>query len=160
MKAAESHKHSISALAQDHEEIRDGLARATREPGLLGEAASRVPQLCLQHFDVEERSVFPAFAIIHEVILENLDPEKVRILPLIEQFNRAHDVLARQHKAMAAAIEALWQAAYEEGNEEIAEFARRLRNHERLESEVLYPTVLMIGKFLQELTPAPLVDRA
>ena len=129
------------------------------EPGLVGEAASRVAQLCLQHFDVEERSVFPAFALIHEVILANLHPEKVRILPLIEQFNRAHDVLARQHKAMVEAVEALWEAAYEDGNTEVAEFARRLRKHERLESEVLYPAVLMIGKFLQEILPEPLVHQ-
>ncbi len=156
MKAEELRRHGISTLAREHEEMRDSLARAMNEPGLVGQAASRVAQLCLPHFDVEERSVFPAFAIMHEVILKNLHPEKVRILPLLEQFNRAHDFLAQQHKAMVAAIEALSEAAREGRNEEIAEFARRLRDHERLESEVLYPTVRMIGRFLDEVLPSAL----
>ena len=52
-----------------------------------------------------------------------------------------------------SAIEDLLQAAYKEKNREIAEFAYNMRIHERVEDEVIYPTVVLIGTYLQEKRP-------
>ena len=49
-----------------------------------------------------------------------------------------------------AAIEDLLQAAHKEKNREFAEFAYTMRVHEKTEDEVIYPTVILIGKYLQE----------
>jgi hypothetical protein len=51
---------------------------------------------------------------------------------------------------IASAIEDLLQAAHKEKNREVAEFAYNLRVHERIEDEVIYPTVVLIGRYLQE----------
>ncbi len=156
MDQAELRRHTIPALAQEHKEMRDGLARAMLQPGLVGEIAGRVAKLCLPHFAAEERTVFPAFTVMHQAILDDVGPVALRILPLIDDLSAHHDDLKRQRQAITSAIGALWEAAYEEGNEEITAFARRLRNHERLESEVLYPTVMMIGRCLKECLPSAL----
>ncbi len=156
MDQAELRRHAIPALVREHNEMRDGLARAMMQPGPVGEIAGRVAKLCLARFAAEERTVFPAFTVMHQAILDDVRPVALRILPLIDELSAHHDDLTRQHRAFTSAIEALWEAAYEDGNEEITEFARRLRNHERLESEVLYPTVMMIGRCLKAFLPSAL----
>ena len=57
------------ALRLDHDEIRAELARATMESDPIGKAAMRVARYCLPHFEHEEKTVFPAFGLLHDLAL-------------------------------------------------------------------------------------------
>ncbi len=137
-------------LLQEHDEIRTELKRAVLEHGPIGEAAKHVARLCLPHLDLEEKEVFPAFAILRQLVLDHWRPEMKQIAPMVFHFSQHSDDLIHQHQKIIAAIENLWEAAYEDGNGEIANFARHLASHERMEDEVLYPALILIGKYLQE----------
>jgi hypothetical protein len=138
------------ALRLDHDEIRAELARATLEPGSIGTAAMRVARCCLPHFEHEEKAVFPALDLLHDLSLGNVRPEMADVLPLISEFSARHDALGDQHQSIISAVEALLQAANKEKNREIADFAYNLRLHERIEDEVIYPTVMLIGNYVRE----------
>jgi hemerythrin HHE cation binding domain-containing protein len=138
------------ALRLDHDEIRAELARATMEPGPIGKAAMRLARYCLPHFEHEEKAVFPAFGVLHDLSLGEVRPEMADILPLISDFSARHDALASQHQSIVSAVEALLQAANKEKNREIADFAYNLRVHEKIEDEVIYPTVILIGNYVRE----------
>lgn len=138
------------SLRLGHDEVRAELVRATSMPGRIGEAAGRVAGLCLPHFAREEETVFPAFALLHDLAAGTVRPEMAGVLPRISAFSTWHDSLIDEHQSIAAAVHTLLLAAHKENNREIAEFAYCLRVHERLEDEVIYPTVLLIGKFVQE----------
>jgi hemerythrin superfamily protein len=138
------------ALLRGHDETRAELVRATMEDGRIAEAARRVAELCLPHFEHEEKSVFPVLALLPYLERGNLRPEMMDVVPLISDFSAMHDELNDHHQSILAAIEALLQAAHKEKNREFAEFAYNLRVHERVEDEVIYPTVILIGKYLQE----------
>jgi hypothetical protein len=57
-------------------------------------------------------------------------------------------------QSILAAIEESQHTADKEKNRKVGEFAYNLRIHEDLEDEVIYPAVILIGKYLQErLTP-------
>ena len=139
-----------TALLRGHDEARAALVRATMEGGRIAKAAKRVAQLCLPHFEHEEKSVFPVLALLPYLEQGNLRPEMMDVMPLIFNFRAKHDALNDHHQSILAAIEALLQAAHKEKNREFAEFAYNLRVHERIEDEVIYPTVVLIGKYLQE----------
>ena len=72
------------------------------------------------------------------------------VLPLISDFSARHNALDKQHQAIISAVEALLQAANKEKNREVADFAYNLRVHEKIEDEVIYPTVMLIGNYLRE----------
>ena len=74
----------------------------------------------------------------------------VEMLPMIAEFSARHDALGNQHQSILSEVRALLQDANREKNREFAEFAYNLRVHERIEDEVTYPTVLLIGKYLRQ----------
>jgi len=135
------------ALKRDHDEARSVLACAIAEPGPIGKAAMRVAQLCLPHFEQEENIVFPVFGLLHDLASGDVSPEMADVLPLIYDFHVNH--MARQHQSLDAAIEALRQAARAEECTQFTLFADKLQVHERLEAEVVYPAVIVIGKYLR-----------
>ena len=148
-----SGKHSTpQALKLSHDDMRAELLRATSLPGRIGEAAERVAQLCLPHFELEEATVFPAFGILRELASGGFEPEMAMVLPLISEFEAAQRDLSEHHEVIESAVWTMLVAAHKEDNREISEFAYCLRAHERLETEVIYPTVFLIREYvLQKL---------
>lgn len=138
------------ALRRGHDEARAELVRATSETGRIGKAAGRVASLCLPHFEREEETVFPVFGLLRELSAGEVRAEMAEVVPLVSAFNAWHRGLTNQHQAIASAIQDLLAAAHYEDHREYAEFAYSLRAHEKLEDEVIYPTVLLIGKYVQE----------
>lgn len=119
-----------------------------RDP--IAVAAKRVAKLCLPHFEYEEKTVFPVFALLPDLQRGELRPEMMDVMPLIADFVARHDALDEHHQSILSAIDALLQAARKEKNRVFAEVANNLRIHERLEDEVIYPMVAVIGRYLEE----------
>ena len=138
------------ALRLSHDEARSELVRATTEEGRIAKAAKRLADLCLPHFEWEEKTVFPVLGLLPELTRGDVRPEMVEILPMIAEFSSKQDALANQHQLILSAVEGLLLAAHREKNREFAEFAYNLRIHERIEDEVTYPTVLLIGRYLRQ----------
>jgi hemerythrin superfamily protein len=138
------------ALRRGHDDARAEFVRATMEGGRIGKAGKRVAELCLPHFENEEKSVFPVLALLPHLAPENLRREMLDVMPLISAFRAKHDAINDHHQSILAAIEELRQAAHREKNRGFAEFAYNLRVHESIEDEVIYPTVVLIGNYLQE----------
>ena len=138
------------ALLRGHDEARAELVRATMEGGRIAKAGKRVAELCLPHFEHEEKGVFPVLALLPYLEQGNLRPEMLDVMPLIHNYRAKHDAIDDHHQLIVSAIENLLQASQKERNREVAEFAHNLRLHEKIEDEVIYPTVVLIGKYLQE----------
>lgn len=139
-----------NVLLRGHDEARTAFVRATMEGGRIAAAARRVAQLCLSHFEHEESSVFPVLALLPDLQQGDLRPEMMEVMPLITAFRAKQAVVDDHHRLIATAIEAMLQAARKEKNREFAQSAYNLRVHERIEDEVIFPTVVLIGKYLQE----------
>ena len=138
------------ALQRGHDEARAELVRASLEGGRIAKAGKRLAELCLPHFEHEEETVFPVLALLPYLEQGNLRPEMLDVMPRIYKFRAKHDAINDHHQLIVSAIENLLKAAQKEKNREVAEFAYNLRVHERIEDEVIYPAVVLIGKYLQE----------
>jgi len=138
------------ALQRDHDEARTEFVRAGMEGGRIAKAGKRVAQLCLPNFEHEEKTVFPILALLPYLAPENLQPEMLDVLPLISEFRAKHDTIVDDHQSILAAIDELMHAAHKQKNRKFAEFAHNLKNHEDIEAELIYPTVILIGNYLQE----------
>ncbi|MBE0626587.1 MAG: hypothetical protein IH606_17440 [Burkholderiales bacterium] len=138
------------ALRLGHDEMRAELVRATSMPGPVGKAAGRVASLCLPHFEREEETVYPVFGLLRDLSSGRLLPEMAEVLPLVAAFTEWRNSLGDEHLSIAPAIHSLLLAAHQEDNREILEFTYALRMHEKLEDDVIFPTVLLIGNYVQE----------
>ena len=139
-----------NALRLSHDEARAEFVRATMEGGRIGKAGKHLAQLCLPHFEHEEKNIFPVLPLLSDLAQGNFRPEMSEVMTMISNFRAKHEALEKHHQAIASAIEDLLQAAQREKSREFTEFAFNLRVHEMTEDEVIYPTVLLIGKYLQE----------
>jgi len=134
------------ALTLDHEMLRAGLLKAAKQPGRIGKAAERVAQLCLAHFAEEEQQVFRATGLLHDLASDRVQSRSAAAAPMIAQLTARHLAMRGDDQPITAAIEALLQEAREEKNEEIAELVHSLKEHETIENQVMYPTLLFIDK--------------
>jgi hypothetical protein len=142
-----------TALRLGHDKARAELVRAMKEDSPIAEAAERVAKMCLPHFEREEQSVFPVLAFLPDLTQGILRPEMADVLPLISDFRARHEALDSQHQSILSAIEDLLRAANKEKDEEVSQLAYNMKVHERIEDEVIYPTVLLIGNHLRAVAP-------
>jgi hypothetical protein len=138
------------ALKLGHDDVRAELLRAISVPGPIGTAAERVGKLCLPHFELEEATVFPVFGVLRDLASGEFEPDMAMVLPLISDFDSMQQSLIEHHDVIESAVWTLLVAAHKEDNREVAEFAYCLRAHEKLESEIIFPTVFLIRDFVQQ----------
>jgi hypothetical protein len=139
-----------NALRRSHDDARINLARAAAESGPITPAANRLARLCLPHFRWEERTLFPALGLLPELARGHVRPEMQKVLPMIAEFSARQDTLNKRHRSIVQAIDAFAQAAQRDGNRGFAEFAYNMKVHEWIEDEVVFPIVIVIGKYLRE----------
>ncbi len=137
-------------LAVVHDGLTAQLAKASAESGRLGKAAKRLNELCLPHFAKEEENIFRVFGLLHDLATERLRPGAVMALPVISELRARRDTSRGDHQAINLAIEDLMQKALAERNESLVRLALALKDHEKDEDEVLYPTIISIGQSLRQ----------
>ncbi|MBQ5938934.1 hemerythrin domain-containing protein [Massilia sp. AB1] len=54
-----------------------------------------------------------------------------------------------EHRAIAQALDRLRAAGRKEGKKEAVAFAAHLKAHARQEEEILYPTAILVGRYLK-----------
>jgi len=141
-------KSSIpEALRLDHADLCAALAGIAADPGPIGAAALRLARLCVPHFEQEEHVVFPVFGLLRDLATADVRPEMAELLPLISEFHASQ--VGREHQMIVAAVQALQQAARAEDCSQVLAFTNRLQDHERIEDEVIYPAVNLVGKYLR-----------
>ena len=141
-------KSSIpQALRLEHADICTVLADLAVESGPIGAAALRVSRLYVPHFEQEEQVVFPVFGLLRDLVTGDVCPEMAELLPLISDFQASQ--VGSEHQMIAAAVQALEHAARAEGCTQVLAFTNRLQVHERIEDEVIYPAVILVGKYLR-----------
>ena len=139
-----------ASLRLSHDDARAGFVQATMQGGETAVAARQLARMCLPHFELEETFAFPTLGLLPN-LMKGLDrSEMLQILPLISDFSAKHSALDKQHESIQSAIDTLLRISYKEGNKDTAEFAYNMRVHERIEDEVIYPTVMLIGAYLRE----------
>ena len=141
--------HTPKSLRLSHDEARAEFVRGSMEGGRIGAAATRLAEVCLPHFEGEEKYAFPVLGLLPDLMKGLVRQEMADVLPLISDFSAKHEALDRQHESIKSAIDELLVASQREKNRDVAEFAYNMRVHERIEDEVIYPTIILIGNYLR-----------
>ena len=132
-----------------HQALHADINDASRLRGRTGKAAKLVARLIGPHYAKEEEFALPPLGLLPALAAGTIEPQMAAAVTLAKRLhNELPDLLAERH-AIVAALEELMAAAEAEGHAELVGRAERLMLHEETEEQVSYPTVILIGKYLQ-----------
>jgi hypothetical protein len=154
-------------LKLDHEELHDGVARASREKGPIGAAARRLLRVMTPHMEKEEAFAHPPLGLLEEVARDRRPSEAdlAEALAMTERLRSGILDMLAEHRMIFGAIEELVAAAKAESRVEYAELAVKLVHHAHVEERVLYPAVAILGSYIKlrfgvgAVPPAPGPER-
>jgi hypothetical protein len=137
------------ALRIEHNQIRDDLARALKDGGAVGDAARTLERVWTPHLAHTEAVVLPPLGTLRALTRSEAIPDAAQALAMTTQFERDLPALLEDHRALYEATKRFMDTANRERKPVYMDFARRLGLHLRLEEEVLYPSVLLVGQQLK-----------
>jgi hypothetical protein len=153
---AQEHEHPMrpefeppASMRIEHEAIHARLLRATEAPGAVGEAARQLAWVLHPHFVREDEVALPPLALLGRLARGELDRSMEAVLPLTDALRAELPRMLEEHVAIAAAADALAQAARAAGNYEAESLANALQLHARTEEEVFYPAAILVGDMVR-----------
>lgn len=139
-----------ASVRREHEELHVALASATKEPGVVGEAAREVAGLMHPHMVQEEEFALPPLALLSRVAMGDVTRDMAEVLPLARRLKAELPKMLEEHRQIGAALERLRSAAEQAGKPEHARFAESLLRHAQMEEDVLYPAAILVGEIVSQ----------
>ena len=137
-------------LQKEHEALHARLVKATKEPGVVGEAAREVARLLHPHFVREEEFALPPLGLLAQVAVGRVTPERAEVRPMTGRLEAALPQMLADHGRIVEALERLRAAAHAANRLEHEEFADALIEHALTEEQVLYPAAIVVGQRVRE----------
>jgi hypothetical protein len=136
------------SLKVEHEELHQELARATREPGPLGEAARAVAKVLHAHFVKEEEFAMPPLGVAAAVARGEKVDDAAAVIAQARRVAEEWPRMLAEHREIVEALDGLEKAALQANKLEYARFAEKLKLHAQTEEEILYPAAILVGRVL------------
>src|SRR5512141_1364181 len=127
------------SLQQEHQELHATLARATREPSPVGDAARDVARLLHPHFIKEEEYALPPLGLLADLARGTVTPDMKQALAMTNRLKAELQIMLDEHAQIVGALDKLRTAAREARRPEYEAFSQALILHAQTEEQVLYP---------------------
>ena len=137
------------SLKTEHAELHADLVDATRAGGRVGEAAKEVAKRLHPHFVREEEFALPPLGLLAALAKGTVVPGMADVLGLTDRLEAELPVMLAEHKDIVAALGNLVAAAKAESKPKHARFAEKLMLHAQTEEQVLYPSALLVGRYVK-----------
>jgi hypothetical protein len=137
------------SMRVEHAEIHDALVRATKVSGRVGAAARELAETLHPHFVREEEIALPPLGLLAPLARGDMTAEMADVLVLTDALRAELPRMLEEHEAIRAATARLAEVARGEGDERVAELARKLALHARSEEELYYPAAVLVGDLVR-----------
>lgn len=140
-----------SAIVQEHEHLHHQLAEALASGGNTAVRARAVADVLEPHFKAEEAYAMPPLGLLDAIANDRpvSDEQRREAIKMARELRAHYAQMIQEHRQIQAALKALASAARQEHKPEALAFAETLMLHAQNEEQVLYPTTLLIGKYLE-----------
>jgi len=139
-----------SSIREEHKHLHHQLDEALASGGKTATGAKGVADVLLPHFDAEEAYAMPPLGLLEAIASDQpLSGEQMReAIKMAGQLRAHYGQMLHDHQQIHAALDVLASAARAERKPTVLAFAEALMLHAQNEEQVLYPTTLLIGKYL------------
>lgn len=141
--------HIPSSVAAEHHELHAELARVVALGGQTGRAAREVDRLLRPHFIKEEQFALPELGVLPALAKGERIPDAARATRLSAQLKAQLPQMLHEHRIIVGALMRLREAARAEHQPAGMRFADHLIAHAQSEEQVLYPSAVLVGEYLQ-----------
>jgi len=138
-----------TSIKNDHENLLQKIRECSLFQDSTGALAKKLSGLMQNHFQEEEDYVLPPLGLLPSLSLGNLPSEKKDIMMLIRKFKSQAAHMSAEHQLIKALMDELKVAAEKDNHPEVHLLAGELVQHATMEEEVLYPAVILIGRYLE-----------
>ena len=111
------------------------------------------------HFEKEEKYALPPLGLLSSLVPEEQDQAggeskitqaiKNNVIAMTYKLKSDLSHMIEEHNKIVAALNNLIQVAKAENKTDLVQFAEKLKLHAKTEEQVLYPTSILIGKYLK-----------
>jgi len=141
------------SLAEEHRELHEVLARATKEGGELGRAAEELEKALAPHFKREEEIATPPLGLLPKLAREQATAEMRAVLSMTDALEHELPQMLREHEVIRAGVTRFRAEAAKAGRDEYVRFSDELAAHARQEEEILYPAAVLVGRYVKRTAP-------
>jgi hypothetical protein len=143
------------SIRYEHNAVIERLTKEAARPGVASAVAQRLLVLVKAHFTKEEEFVFPPLGLLDQIEAGEMptDPVRKAAIEMAARTEAAKDDLEQEHVQIFSMTQELIQYATRASEPELKSFASDLAAHSLQETEILQPTTIMIGKYLQAKSP-------
>lgn len=140
-----------SSILEEHKHLHHQLDEALASGGKTAASAKVVADVLLPHFEAEEAYAMPPLGLLESIADDRtLSSEQTHeAIQMADELRAHYEQMIQEHQKIHAALETLASAARQEHKPEVLAFAEALMLHAQNEEQVLYPTTLLIGKYLR-----------
>ena len=138
-----------SSILEEHAYLLGKIYPLTILQDSAGLAAVQLYELMQYHFKEEEEYILPPLGVLPALASGKVPEKRLEIMQLIQKFSSRLAVMSAEHQQIKAHMDELKRVAGHQMLPEILETEKRLHAHARLEEEILFPAVLLIGDYLK-----------
>lgn len=142
--------HGPPSFEREHEEIHRQLKALINSKGDTSKAAEAVAEVLHSHFEKEEKLASPVLGALRPYVEGKLSVKgRTKAAKIAFAFNKEYERMLGEHKAIIKALDELERTAKSEKRKDALKFVEDLKVHAAMEEEVLYPSVIMLGRLLE-----------
>lgn len=139
------------SLRIEHENLKADFKDVLASGGKVAQKAKLLADILYPHFLKEEESLLPHLGLLLNLAQGKWDIESEDILLTAGELQKQYYELSDEHKKIIKALQKLHEAAKEENNLPADRFVQDLTLHAQIEEQILYPAVMLIGRYLKHL---------
>lgn len=145
-----------SSIVEEHKHLHHQLDEALASGGKTADSARAVADVLLPHFKAEEEYGMLPLGLLQALANDRplTDEQKHEAIQMAGKLRSHYGQMIQEHQQIHTALESLASAARQENKPEVLAFAETLMLHAQNEEQVLYPTTLLIGKYLESQSAA------
>lgn len=137
------------ALATEHHELHEELAKVLQSGGKTGTAAEAVAKLLHPHFVKEEEFALPPLGLLSRLAAGTVTAEMGNVTSMTDKLKADLPQMLAEHQAIVGALQDLIAAGKAEKKPEAVRFAEQLQLHAQNEEQVLYPAAMLVGEYVR-----------
>jgi iron-sulfur cluster repair protein YtfE (RIC family) len=138
------------SLKTEHESLYEGLNRAARVQGAVGDAAILAFKLFEPHIRKEEEFALPELDVLQPLARKEQSIQELSgVLKLCDKLQRQMAVLLEEHDLIRKPLQQLNDVAMKEEKPEYAALAKALIQHLDREEQILYPAAILVGEYVR-----------
>jgi hypothetical protein len=141
------------AISIEHRELHEMLGRAIKDGGDIGSAAVELERVLAPHFKREEQIATPPLGLLPALAQGEPTAEMRSVLPMTLALEREMPKMLEEHDAIREAVTRFRATAERDGQPDYVRFADNLAAHARQEEQILYPSAILVGRYVARTVP-------